>query len=110
MKIYKKINITGLIFALCCFSLTSLANAGTVHGELGELIVKNVGKDKVQLIVRFDNNYRGECGSSDFRLTRPDWNDIDMLARAVASGRVVDFGYTCSGKINDVTRFNWWKK
>lgn len=90
--------------------MTNSINAGKVHGELGLLIVRNVGGDKVEIIVKFDNNYRGECGSSDFRLTRPAWSDIDLLARAVSSGRVVDFEYKCSGKINDVTRFNWWKK
>ncbi len=61
-------------------------------------------------VYTLDNKYKGVCGSSSFRLTRPDWNDIDLLARAVASGRVVDFGYKCSGNINDVTRFNWWNQ
>ena len=90
-------------------SSANAANAANVHGALGELIVRNSGQNNVQVIVRFDNNYRGVCGSSEFRLTRTDWNDIDMLAKAVSSRRAVDFGYECSGNVNRVTRFNWWK-
>lgn len=109
MKFNRRNCLSILLAFFVCFLFSALASAGTVHGDLGELIVKKINKNKVQLIVRFDNNYVGKCGSSDFRLTRPSWDDIDLLARAVASGRVVDFSYTCSGKINDVTRFYWWK-
>ncbi len=97
-----------LLMAFCFIFAIFSANAAKVHGALGELIVRNSGSNSVQVIVKFDNHYQGECGSSEFRLTRPDWNDIDMLAKAVSSGRVVDFGYTCSGSVNRVTRFNWY--
>lgn len=90
-----------LVSLLLSASITTVANAAKVHGALGSLVVL-----PDTFYVTFDNNYAG-CGNSKFYLSRPDWNDIKLLAQAVQQERVVIFEYECRGQSNWITHFRF---
>jgi len=93
----KLLLLTSLIFMM---TLVNQAHAAArVHGALGSLVVL-----RNEFWVTFDNNYSG-CGDSRFHLSKPDWNDIVLLAKAVQSSQVVLFDYECNGNSNWITHF-----
>ena len=100
-------NLALAVLATLTFSTTVFAQH-SVHGALGKTTVeKDFQNGETYIYVVFDNKYRSPCGSEKFYLTRPDWNDVSLLTRAVESGRVVYFDYKCEGGKNLVTHFRW---
>ena len=100
-------NIKYLLISAGFILITFSVNADSIRGPISELYVKNVGKDRVKVIVKLNDADRGGCGNAEFVITDPNWQDVEKLAKAVSSGEELSIGYRCEGRKNRILNLSW---